>query len=64
VEGQIKLADMPKIRFHDLRHTDTTLLLSKGINVKISSGQLGHSNIKVRLDTYSHVLPTIQEEVV
>jgi integrase len=39
------------------------LLLSSGINVKVISERLGHSNIKVTLDTYSHVLPTMQEEV-
>ncbi|MGU3394057.1 tyrosine-type recombinase/integrase [Priestia sp. D51] len=59
----IKLADVSDIRFHDLRHTHATLLLSKGINVKVISERLGHSNIKVTLDTYSHVLPTMQEEV-
>jgi integrase len=59
----IKVADVPKIRFHDLRHTHATLLLSKGVNVKVISERLGHSNIKVTLDTYSHVLPTMQEEV-
>ncbi|WP_435053869.1 tyrosine-type recombinase/integrase [Peribacillus frigoritolerans] len=48
----IKVADVPKIRFHDLRHTHATLLLSKGVNVKVT------------LDTYSHVLPTMQEEVI
>ena len=60
----IKLADVPQIRFHDLRHTHATLLLAKGINVKVISERLGHSNIKVTLDTYSHVLPTMQEEAV
>ncbi|WP_129727958.1 site-specific integrase [Ectobacillus funiculus] len=59
----IKVADAPKIRFHDLRYTHANLLLSKGINVKIISERLGHNNIKVTLDTYSHVLPTMQEEV-
>lgn len=59
----IQLGEMPKIRFHDLRHSHATLLLSKGINVKIISERLGHSNIKVTLDTYSHVLPSMQEEV-
>lgn len=59
----IKTADVPKIRFHDLRHTHATLLLSKGMNIKIISERLGHSNIKVTLDTYSHVLPSMQEEV-
>ncbi|AZV44875.1 integrase [Peribacillus asahii] len=60
----IKLADVPQIRFHDLRHTHATMLLAKGINVKVISERLGHSNIKVTLDTYSHVLPTMQEEAV
>jgi integrase len=60
----IKLANVPKIRFHDLRHTHATLLLSKGVNIKVISERLGHSNIKVTLDTYSHVLPTMQEEAV
>lgn len=59
----IKMADVPDIRFHDLRHTHATLLLSKGVNVKVISERLGHSNIKVTLDTYSHVLPSMQEEV-
>jgi integrase len=59
----LKLADVPKIRFHDLRHTHATLLLSKGINVKVISERLGHSNIKIKLDTYSYALPTMQEEV-
>lgn len=60
----INLADVPIIRFHDLRHTHATLLLSKGVNVKVVSKRLGHSDIKVTLDTYSHVLPTMQEEAV
>lgn len=60
----IKKAAMPKIRFHDLRHTHATLLLAKGVNVKVISERLGHSNIKITLDTYSHVLPTMQEEAV
>ncbi|KRF61541.1 hypothetical protein ASG99_25310 [Bacillus sp. Soil768D1] len=53
----------PEIRFHDLRHTHATLLLSNGVHVKVISERLGHSNIKVTLDTYSHVLPSMQEEV-
>nr|WP_053348840.1 site-specific integrase [Peribacillus butanolivorans] len=59
----IKMADVPEIRFHDLRHTHATLLLSNGVHVKVISERLGHSNIKVTLDTYSHVLPSMQEEV-
>lgn len=59
----IKMADVPEIRFHDLRHTHATLLLSNGVHVKVISERLGHSNIKVTLDNYSHVLPSKQEEV-
>ncbi|MGT8956992.1 tyrosine-type recombinase/integrase [Bacillus cereus] len=60
----IQKAAVPKIRFHDLRHTHATLLLAKGVNVKVISERLGHSNIKITLDTYSHVLPTMQEDAV
>ncbi|OTW83834.1 site-specific integrase [Bacillus thuringiensis serovar sumiyoshiensis] len=60
----IKKAAVPKIRFHDLRHTHATLLLAKGVNVKVVSERLGQSNIKITLDTYSHVLPTMQEDAV
>lgn len=55
-------AGLPKIRFHDLRHTCATLLLSKNVNPKIVSEMLGHANIAITLDTYSHVLPDMQEK--
>ncbi len=57
-------SDLPKIRFHDLRHTHATLLLKAGINPKIVSERLGHASIHITLDTYSHVLPGMQEEAV
>ncbi|KZD74509.1 DNA integration/recombination/inversion protein [Bacillus cereus] len=60
----IQNAAVPKIRFHDLHHTHATLLMAKGVDVKVISERLGHSNIKITLDTYSHVLPTIQEDAV
>ncbi len=60
----IQKAAVPKIRFHDLRHTHATLLLAKGVNVKVIFERLGHSNFKITLDTYSHVLPTMQEDAV
>ena len=58
----LKLAKLPDIRFHDLRHTSATLLLSQGIHSKVVLERLGHSQISVTLDTYSHVLPTMQLE--
>lgn len=54
----------PVIRFHDLRHTHATLMLQAGINPKIVSERLGHANISITLDTYSHVLPDMQREAV
>ena len=57
----LKKAGLPHIRFHDLRHTHATLLLKSGIHPKIVSERLGHANIVITLDTYSHVLPGLQE---
>jgi integrase len=57
----LKRAGLPEIRFHDLRHTCATLLLIKNVNPKVVSEMLGHSSIAITLDTYSHVLPTMQE---
>lgn len=58
----LRRAGLPHIRFHDLRHTHATLLLAQGVHPKIVSERLGHSTIGITLDTYSHVLPTMQEE--
>lgn len=55
-------AGLPAIRFHDLRHTSATLLLSAGVHPKVVQERLGHSNISMTMDTYSHVLPTMQKE--
>ncbi len=50
------------LRLYDLRHTCATLMLSKGLNPKIAAERLGHSTVRMTLDTYSHVTPTMQEE--
>lgn len=47
--------DLPSIRFHDLRHSHASLLLSQGVQAKVISERLGHSNINITLDLYSHV---------
>lgn len=57
-------AGLPAIRFHDLRHSTATLLLSLGIHAKVVQELLGHSQISLTLDTYSHFLPSLQEEAV
>jgi integrase len=57
----LRRAGLPQIRFHDLRHTCATLLLSENVNPKVVSEMLGHASIAITLDTYSHVLPSMQE---
>ncbi len=58
-----KVGLSPGTRFHDLRHTCATLLLTRGVH-KIVQEMLGHSTISITLDTYSHVLPNLQKEAV
>jgi len=57
----LKRAGLPDIRLYDLRHTCATLLLRAGENPKIVSERLGHASIVLTLDTYSHVLPDMQQ---
>jgi integrase len=65
VLDQLKLlltkAGLPDIRFHDLRHSAATILLSMDVHPKIVQEILGHSQISMTMDTYSHVLPTMQK---
>jgi integrase len=57
----IKRAGLKAIRIHDLRHTHASLMLKAGIHPKVVSERLGHANIGITLDLYSHVLPGLQE---
>ena len=50
------------IRLHDLRHTRATLALQGGVHPKVVQERLGHSNISITLDTYSHVIPSMQTD--
>ncbi|MFL5655168.1 MAG: tyrosine-type recombinase/integrase, partial [Ktedonobacteraceae bacterium] len=58
----LQKAGLPDIRFHDLRHSAATMLLGMGVHPKIVQEILGHNQISMTLDTYSHVLPTMQRE--
>ena len=58
----LKRAGLPRIRFHDLRHTAASLLLMLGENPKVVQERLGHARVEVTLNIYSHVLPTMQKE--
>ncbi len=61
-KSALKRVGLPReIRLYDLRHTHATLLLLAGEHPKIVSERLGHSSIQITLDTYSHVLPTMQK---
>ncbi len=55
-------ANLPAVRFHDLRHTCGTLMLLANVHPKVVSERLGHSDIRITLDTYSHAIPSMQEE--
>jgi len=53
---------LPIVRFHDLRHSHATLMMIQGVHPKIVSERLGHSTIRITMDTYSHVVPGLQKE--
>jgi integrase len=58
----LERAELPQIRLYDLRHSCATLLLIADENPKVVSERLGHSTVMLTLDTYSHVLPTMQQQ--
>ncbi|PTQ56103.1 MAG: Integrase [Candidatus Carbobacillus altaicus] len=60
----IRRTSVPEIRFHDLRHTHATFLLTRGWHPKVVQERLGHTSIQITLDTYSHVLPSLQDKLV
>ncbi|RIK32472.1 MAG: hypothetical protein DCC56_01305 [Anaerolineae bacterium] len=58
----LKASGLPKIRFHDLRHTAASLMLNHGIPVLIVSKRLGHSKPSITIDVYGHIIPSQQEK--
>ncbi len=52
-------AGLRRIRFHDLRHTYTTLLIAQGVHAKFIQAQLGHASIETTMDCYGHLLPEV-----
>jgi integrase len=58
----VKDAGLPRIRFHDLRHTHATHALQEGVHPKVVSERLGHASVGIALDTYSHAISALQEE--
>lgn len=55
-------AGLPRTRLHDLRHTAASVLLAARVNPKVVQQRLGHSSVMITLDTYSHLVPTLQED--
>ena len=55
---------LPHMRFHDLRHSTATILLSMNVHPKVVQELLGHSTIHMTMDTYSHVLPSMQKDII
>ena len=62
LESVLKRAGLPPIRFHDLRHSHATMLLAAGENPRVVQERLGHAQISLTLQTYSHVLPDLQRQ--
>ena len=60
----LRIAALPPIRFHDLRHTAATRLLEQGVHPKVVSEMLGHASVAITLDIYSHVSPDMQRQAV
>jgi integrase len=61
-ERLIAKMDLPRIRFHDLRHTHATLLLKEGVPPKVVSERLGHASVAFTMQVYQHVLPGMQAD--
>jgi integrase len=58
----LKAAGLKRIRFHDLRHSSATLLLSIGTHPKVVQERMGHREIAMTMDIYSHAIPTMQKD--
>lgn len=58
----IEKTSLPRIRFHDLRHTHASQMLAAGVHPKVASERMGHSTIGITLDLYSHVMPGMQAD--
>lgn len=58
----LEKAGLPRQRFHDLRHSCASLLLAQGVHARIVMETLGHSQIALTMNTYSHVMPELQRD--
>ncbi|WP_406678681.1 tyrosine-type recombinase/integrase [Neomoorella carbonis] len=58
----LKKAGLPDIRFHDIRHTQATLLIKRGEDIKMVSQRLGHSDVAFTNRVYNHVMPNVERK--
>jgi integrase len=63
LNSKLKEAGLKKIRFHDLRHTCASLLLSRGADPQAVSNMLGHSRVSTTMDVYGHLMPANKKEI-
>jgi integrase len=61
-DRRVLACNLPRIRFHDLRHTWASPALEAGVNPKVVSDRLGHATVAFTLDTYSHVASSVAED--
>jgi integrase len=61
-ESLTKKAELPQIRFHDLRHTHASLMIAQNEPMKLIAERLGHNKISTTMDTYGHLLPNMQHD--
>ena len=57
-------ADLPRIRIHDFRHSHASLLANEGINIQEIARRLGHSNVQITWNTYSHLYPREEDRAI
>jgi integrase len=61
-QALIRAAELPRLRFHDLRHGCASLLLAQGVHPRVVMEQIGHSTIALTMNVYSHVIPALQRD--
>lgn len=64
LEHYAKITNVKYIRIHDLRHSHASLLINKGQNILIVAQRLGHSDVTQTLNTYAHLMPSAQQEII
>jgi integrase len=61
-QATLRAAELPRLRFHDLRHGCASLLLAQGVHPRVVMEQLGHSTITLTMNVYSHVIPALRRD--